>query len=84
MSRRSLAILAALAMSLVPATNPSSFWRYADIYRQSPASHDYFDFNGNGSPVYGNMLYAPGCAWASGTIQYSGGWSTGTAVQPGC
>ncbi len=64
--------------------NPSGFWRYADIYRQSPAAHDYFDFNGNGSPVYGNMLYAPGCAWASGTIQNAGGWSTGTAVQPGC
>lgn len=66
-------------------SNPNAWWRYADVYRQSPYAYDLFSYNGSGSPVYGNMLYAPGCASASGTIQVgASSWATGSAVQPGC
>jgi hypothetical protein len=55
------------------------------VVRQNPYAFDTFRWWANGSPIYGNMLYAPGCAKAVGTIQidpYNSAY--GQAMQPGC
>jgi hypothetical protein len=66
-------------------SNPSGWWRDADVERQSPYAYDGFSYNGAGSPIYGDMLYAPGCAEAYGAIQIDANdWAFGQARQPGC
>jgi len=66
-------------------SNPNRWYRYAEVDRVSPYAYDWYPYNGTGSPVYGNMLYAPGCAYALGTIQVgTNSWATGSAFQPGC
>jgi hypothetical protein len=66
-------------------SNPNGWLRYAEVDRQSPSAYDGYPYYGNGSPVFGNMLYAPGCASAYGAIQINGSSvAVGVAVQPGC
>jgi hypothetical protein len=64
--------------------NPEHLQRSANVYRQSPYAVNRFDYYSNGTPVYGNMLYAPGCAKAEGVIDLSFATAYGTAMQPGC
>jgi hypothetical protein len=66
-------------------SNPNGYWRGVYAYRQSPYAGTYFDYYGAGSPVYGNMLYAPGCAKAIAYLQISASvTASGVAMQPGC
>jgi len=66
-------------------SNPNGYWRGVDVYRQSPAASAFFDYYGAGSPVFGNMLYSPGCAKAIAYLQVSATvTATGVAMQPGC
>ena len=59
--------------------------RYANVYRESPFAQADWHYTGPGNPVYGNMLYAPGCAEAEGEVQDGHGlFAEGWAVQPGC
>jgi hypothetical protein len=65
-----------------PASTPPVTVRV--VGSSSGASHDNgpvsFRYTGSGSPVWGNMVYSPGCAYATVTR----GDATGTAVQIGC
>lgn len=66
-------------------SNPNGYWRGVDVFRQSPAGSAYFDHYGSGSPVFGNMLYAPGCAKAIAYRQIAPStYASGVALQPGC
>jgi hypothetical protein len=59
--------------------------RYANVYRQAPYAQADWHYTGPGNPIYGNMLYAPGCAEAEGEVQNGNGlFAEGWAVQPGC
>jgi hypothetical protein len=59
--------------------------RWASVYRQTPYATAQWHYTGPGNPIYGNMLYAPGCAEAEGNVWISSGnIATGWAVQPGC
>jgi len=68
-------------------SNPNGWVRYLSITRQNPHAYDEFRYYGNGSPIYGNMMYSPGCAKANGLILISTSpitFAGGEALQPGC
>jgi hypothetical protein len=67
------------------AANPNHYDRQAWVHRQSPAASIGFDWTGDGSVIYSDMLYAPGCAKAYASLTLSATtWASGTAMQPGC
>jgi hypothetical protein len=66
-------------------SNAQHYDRQVWVARQSDDAQVGFDWTSDGSPIYGDMLYAPGCAEAWGTIQIgSNVIAYGIAVQPGC
>jgi hypothetical protein len=66
-------------------SNPQHYDRQAWVARQSPDAAVGFDWTSDGSPIYSDMLYAPGCAKASATIQIGpNAFALGTAMQSGC
>jgi hypothetical protein len=66
-------------------SNPNHYERYVWVERQSPSAYVGFDYYGDGSPVYGWMLYVPGCAKAGASLQIGPGtYALGIAYQPGC
>jgi Protein of unknown function (DUF2690) len=67
--------------------NPNQWVRYLSVTRKDPHGYDEFRYYGNGSPIYGNMMYSPGCAKAIGLILISSNpvvFAGGEALQPGC
>ncbi|HET8680348.1 MAG TPA: DUF2690 domain-containing protein [Micromonosporaceae bacterium] len=64
--------------------NPDHLWRAADVYRQNPYAEVHFNYYNAGSWIYGDMLYAPGCAKARGVIDISYATAYGTAYNTGC
>jgi hypothetical protein len=65
-------------------SNPEHLWRAADVFRKSPYAENDFNYYGDGQWIYGNMLYAPGCAKATGVIDISYATAYGTAINAGC
>jgi hypothetical protein len=66
-------------------SNLTNKTRWADVLRQSPYATALWYTSAPGNPVYGNMLYAPGCAEAEAEIDLSNSAiAEGWAVQPGC
>jgi len=66
-------------------SNPQHYDRQVWVARQNPDAQMGFDWTSDGSPIYGDMLYAPGCAKAWATIQVGpNAIASGTAMQPGC
>jgi hypothetical protein len=58
---------------------------WANVYRQSPYAQADWHCTCSTTPIYGNMLYAPGCAEAEGDVWISyGNEAKGWAIQPGC
>jgi hypothetical protein len=67
--------------------NPNGWVRYVAVTRKDPRATAEYRYYGSGSPIYGNMLYSPGCARANGLILISANpviFAGGQAMQPGC
>ncbi|GLZ39720.1 hypothetical protein Acsp05_33440 [Actinokineospora sp. NBRC 105648] len=62
--------------------NPNHLPRWVDVHNAA-GGHVYFTWTGAGQYIYGDMLYSPGCAWATGYVDrggYANAWGgTGQA-----
>jgi hypothetical protein len=65
-------------------SNPERLPRDANVARQSPYRLVPWRDTGSAQWIYGNMVYAPGCAEAIGVIDVSYATASGTAVNTWC